>query len=619
MSASGIKMGDAYITMGLQDETAKGMQEIAGHLSEVGSKVLRQAAIVSGMWLSVAGAVGASVYQTGRYEAALTRIKMVYVDLTQSQMQWMSNFRKLTLRSKTQIAEMIATFGAFTKGLGFADTEARDLARGLAYVSSNMATFAGISIEESSQRFRSAMAGSSEVLDMLGINIKEAALNQMLLAKGFPSISKGATELHKQLARYAIILESMRKQGSLYADATMRTMPRSIAIFKASIQDFLVSAGYPFLDMGIELLEVLTTMVKLVTMTTRTFKHLLPAIAPLFIALGILAATYTGVGLTSIFASKAIEGYNTLLLLQASSATAAAAGNARLALSLLALGGRLGIIAVIIATIAGIIYMVGKGLEEANRGAIGFSLSLQDLWFNLQQGNWSKAWDNFVDGGTIAFKKLAQGFGDLIAQAMNFLYGGVARMTAELNRSITNFLEPVKSFSERIMGDLAPSKVIRKGSMDAAKQLQDELDANAHAWEVGEKSVDRGNSAWARDRKNLANEIAALEKKIADRHKETNAERSRLAEEEVRKQEESLNAMIAKYRSAMSAVSGGTLQAPQALSYRSVEGQRAAYQNQLGVLDRLSKLVDVNQQIEDNTRATNFQIKQLQGAMGAVQ
>src|SRR5690606_35062378 len=53
------------------------------------------------------------------------------------------------------------------------------------------------------------------VLDMFGINIKQAALDMKLMEMGFPSIAKGADETQKVLARMAIIKDAMGRQGAI--------------------------------------------------------------------------------------------------------------------------------------------------------------------------------------------------------------------------------------------------------------------------------------------------------------------------------------------------------------------------------------------------------------------
>jgi len=134
-------------------------------------------------------------------------------------------------RSKTEIKDGLASFMGFTKGMGIADDQAGEMAKKLQALSIDFASFNNMSDGEAQQRFISAMSGSSEVLDMFGINVKDSALNLELQNSGLAESSAKATEAQKAMARYNIIVKTMGKQGAVgdaaaTADSYANTLKR---------------------------------------------------------------------------------------------------------------------------------------------------------------------------------------------------------------------------------------------------------------------------------------------------------------------------------------------------------------------------------------------------------
>src|SRR5690606_31067061 len=100
-------------------------------------------------------------------------------------------------------------------GLGFGAEQSRKFSQQLAQLALDFASFNNMSDAEAQQRFISALSGSSEVLDMFGVNIKQAALEQELLQQGVKKAWTEVSEQEKAVARLSIIMRSMTDQGAV--------------------------------------------------------------------------------------------------------------------------------------------------------------------------------------------------------------------------------------------------------------------------------------------------------------------------------------------------------------------------------------------------------------------
>lgn len=119
-----------------------------------------------------------------------------------------------TGRSIDGLRDSLAAFNALFSGLGFDPTQAREMSQELTGLAVDFASFNNLSDSEALERFISAMSGSSEVVARFGINLKQAAVEQQLLAMGLADSMAEASEADKTLARLAIITESLGAQGA---------------------------------------------------------------------------------------------------------------------------------------------------------------------------------------------------------------------------------------------------------------------------------------------------------------------------------------------------------------------------------------------------------------------
>lgn len=116
-------------------------------------------------------------------------------------------------RSTTSLKKGAISFNAFFKGLGFASKEAANLSVSMQLLSLDLASFFGIADANAQKRFIAALAGSPEVLDQYGINLKQTALQQELYNMGLKTTVQNTNEVIKTQARLNVIQRAMTSAG----------------------------------------------------------------------------------------------------------------------------------------------------------------------------------------------------------------------------------------------------------------------------------------------------------------------------------------------------------------------------------------------------------------------
>ena len=122
-------------------------------------------------------------------------------------------------RSTTVLKKGAVSFNSFFQGLGFASREAAKMSVSMQRLSVDLASFFGIQDANAQKRFIAALAGSPEVLDQYGINLKQTALQQELYNMGLKTTVQNTSEVVKTQARLNVIMRAMTSAGIL-GDAT---------------------------------------------------------------------------------------------------------------------------------------------------------------------------------------------------------------------------------------------------------------------------------------------------------------------------------------------------------------------------------------------------------------
>jgi len=197
-------------------------------LGQVVEKIGRRAQYA---FMGLAGGIGYAIKRAGDLAEEMNKFQAVFGPQADEMAKWADRLGEALGRTGTELKQALATYQSFFVGLGFGAEEAANLSRIMSSLALDFGSFYNVSDPETLQRFISAMSGSAEALDRFGINLKQAALNQELLAMGIEGGTAKATEQQKALARLRILYKVMTRQGAL-GDA-IRTHDSFVNVMRA--------------------------------------------------------------------------------------------------------------------------------------------------------------------------------------------------------------------------------------------------------------------------------------------------------------------------------------------------------------------------------------------------
>ena len=209
--------------------------------------------------------VGASVIETR------SKFDTVFGAATERVRGFAKEFGSLAGLSGRVAEDLLATTGAIAQGFGFAQAASADFAQQILRTAADLGSFNNLPTEDVVRRITSALAGSMESLDRLGIVIRKTNVQQQALTETGKTNVK---QLNQQEEATALLTLITQKAGVAMGDlartqdSAANRAKRLKAQFQTIIQDF-----------SVRLLPTLATMLPLVEDLATAFSNLAPKVA----------------------------------------------------------------------------------------------------------------------------------------------------------------------------------------------------------------------------------------------------------------------------------------------------------------------------------------------------
>ncbi len=237
----------------------KGAKKVKNALGSIGKAASTLGATMTGA-MALRG-VKAMTDLAGEAEKTDLRFKRVFGSMSSEVTMFSSSLSTDLGRVKSDIESGMVSFQAFFQGLGFGGQEAIKMSSSMQALSLDLASFFQLQDGNAQKRFLAALAGSPEVLDQFGINLKEARLEQELLNMGITTTVQKTDEMTKTHARLSVIMKAMTANG-IVGDArrTMFTYANTLTRAEGSLKELAISIGDKFIPFAKEMLEVVISV-----------------------------------------------------------------------------------------------------------------------------------------------------------------------------------------------------------------------------------------------------------------------------------------------------------------------------------------------------------------------
>ena len=170
--------------------------------------------------------------------------------------KWAARVARAMNRSRFDLMQTASDFAAFLKPLGVAPASIVPMSKALAELTTDIASFRNQADEEVFTRLFSGLAGETEAVRRLGIDIGVASVKQELLNLGFKGGIVAATQGQKVMARFSLI---MKQTSDAQGDAvrTSGSFENQSKALGATIKDLRVAIGQRLLPVATRLVQKL--------------------------------------------------------------------------------------------------------------------------------------------------------------------------------------------------------------------------------------------------------------------------------------------------------------------------------------------------------------------------
>lgn len=179
-------------------------------------------------------------------------IQVTFGDMTDDIRTWADETAAIVNRSSDSMLKAAGDFAAFLKPLGIAKEQIVPMSKALSQLTTDVSSFRNIAEEDVFVRLFSGLAGETEAVRRLGVDIGQTAMETELLRMGFKGNAAEASQAQKVLARYNLIVQQTRDaQGD--AARTADSFENSTRGLAAVMRDIQISIGERLLPRATEL------------------------------------------------------------------------------------------------------------------------------------------------------------------------------------------------------------------------------------------------------------------------------------------------------------------------------------------------------------------------------
>jgi len=205
------------------------MQAIGGKVKDVG--VGLTAAVTAPVVGLMTGAIG----QASDLSETMSKVNVVFGESAQGVLAYGDNAAKALGQSKQQALEAAGTFGNFFVSMGMGQQESAKMSMGLVTLASDLASFNNMNPTEALEKLRAGMAGETEPLRSLGVNLNAAAVASKAMSMGIVKTSVDMAKVNEAQFKYDEATRKAIEATEKYGVASNEAKAAAIAQGKAEI------------------------------------------------------------------------------------------------------------------------------------------------------------------------------------------------------------------------------------------------------------------------------------------------------------------------------------------------------------------------------------------------
>jgi hypothetical protein len=206
---------------------------------------------------------------------------------------WSKTVGKTMGRSQYDLQKTAGQFGAFLAPQGFSGTELASMSEQLTALTVDLASFYNLTDQDAQTRLFSGLAGETEAVRRLGIDISDAGMNQFLKDQGKGGLGKFSALSMREKSEFRlakILQDTVDKQGD--AIRTYNEWENTWKRFQGQVKDVSVELGKNLIPTAKAVVKELSGWIPVVTRLAKESSALTSGLEILGIAAGTLAVAY---------------------------------------------------------------------------------------------------------------------------------------------------------------------------------------------------------------------------------------------------------------------------------------------------------------------------------------
>lgn len=251
------------------------IDKIASNMVSAGSK------LTVGLTAPIALAAKKMVSSASDYQENLNKIDVAFGKSGKVIKEWSKTATKEFGLSRNEALESTALFGDMATSMGFTQKKAADMAKTLAGLAGDMASFKNVDVKQAMTALNGVFTGETESLKQLGIIMTQTNLEEFAAKTG--KVYKNMSQAEKVQLRYNYVLAMGKNSMGDYSETADGTA-NTLKTFSKSVDNLCISLGE-------NLLPIITPIVQNMTELVDKFNSASPAVQQMsMITAGIGAA-----------------------------------------------------------------------------------------------------------------------------------------------------------------------------------------------------------------------------------------------------------------------------------------------------------------------------------------
>lgn len=173
--------------------------------------------------------------------------------------------------SELSAKKYASTMGAMLKSSGISGTAMKDMAKGIAELTADMASFYNLDSEEAFAKIRSGLSGETEPLKQLGINMSVANIQAYALSQGIKKSYSAMTQAEQTVLRYNYLMSVTSDAQGDFA-RTSGSWANQTRLLSEQWRSFQATLGSAFISLLTPVLQVLNNLISKLQIAAQYFK-----------------------------------------------------------------------------------------------------------------------------------------------------------------------------------------------------------------------------------------------------------------------------------------------------------------------------------------------------------